>query len=328
MPDSGVPREVVDAAREAVKDNQRWSASSGERVWELAGGITRCGVCNRAMTHRFVPKRNGQGKYFYYYCRNDCHNRKNLQAADLEGRVAAFVSGLLTDAGKLTAKIDELIENERSALRDPEPEAKAWAQRLADVNRKRSGYLDLAADSLMSKDELRAKLAELEDEKTTAEKALADIDDRRERIEELERDRAALLESYRQQALTGGLALFTPEQRHAMYRRMRLVVRVGPGGIPAVDAGPDSFNAGTYKVDFDRLVVRGAEHEWAAEVEGVFPDEEWESVHLQSSFQDSSRFNGASCKKFVASGYCTVQYPSNLSLCSGFANNSGREERS
>ena len=213
-------------------------------------------------------------------------------------------------------------------MRDPEPEAKAWAERLENVNRKRSGYLDLAADDLMSKDELRAKLTELEDEKTTAEKALADIDDRRARIEELERDRAALLESYRQQALTGGLAFFTPEQRHTMYRRMRLVVRVGPGGIPAVDAGPDSFNAGTYKVDFDRLVVRGADQGWTVEVEGVVPDVECISVHSQSRFQDSLRFNGASCKKFVASGYCIVGYPSNRSLCSGFANNSGREERS
>ncbi len=294
VPDSGVPRELVEAAREAVKDNQRWpSSSSDERFWELAGGIARCGACNRAMTHRSVLKRNGQGKYFYYYCRNACPNRKNLQAADLEGRVADFVSGLLTDAGKLTAKIDELIEHERRTLRDPEPEAKAWAVRLADVNRKRSGYLDLAADGLMSKDELRAKLTELEEEKTTAGKALADIDDRRRRIEELERDKDALLEFYRQKALTNGLAFLTPEQRHAMYRRMRLVVRVGPGGIPFVDAGPDSFTPGTYKVDFDRLVVRGS-HGWSAEVEGVVPDEEWASVHSQSSFQDSSRFNSAS----------------------------------
>ena len=46
--DSGIPREVVDAAREAVKHNRR-PASRKHRFWELAGGITRCGGCGKLM---------------------------------------------------------------------------------------------------------------------------------------------------------------------------------------------------------------------------------------------------------------------------------------
>src|SRR4051794_32401973 len=37
VPDSGIPREWVDAAREAIKDNRR-TANSGARFWELSGG--------------------------------------------------------------------------------------------------------------------------------------------------------------------------------------------------------------------------------------------------------------------------------------------------
>jgi hypothetical protein len=38
VPDSGIPRELVDAAREAIENNRRPSAN-GERFWELSGGI-------------------------------------------------------------------------------------------------------------------------------------------------------------------------------------------------------------------------------------------------------------------------------------------------
>jgi len=42
VPDCGVPREWVDAAREAIKDNYR-PPSANRRFWELSGGLLRCG---------------------------------------------------------------------------------------------------------------------------------------------------------------------------------------------------------------------------------------------------------------------------------------------
>ena len=49
VPDAGVPREVVDAARVAIKDNQR-SSNAGRRFWQLSGGVMRCGACGNAMS--------------------------------------------------------------------------------------------------------------------------------------------------------------------------------------------------------------------------------------------------------------------------------------
>jgi hypothetical protein len=41
VPDPGIPREWVLAAREAIKDNERVS----RRFWELTGGVLRCAAC-------------------------------------------------------------------------------------------------------------------------------------------------------------------------------------------------------------------------------------------------------------------------------------------
>ena len=48
VPDSGISREWVDAAREAVRNNKKPS-SAGRRYWELSGGIFSCGCCGSRM---------------------------------------------------------------------------------------------------------------------------------------------------------------------------------------------------------------------------------------------------------------------------------------
>jgi hypothetical protein len=62
-------------------------------------------------------------------------------------------------------------------------------------------------------DELRAKLETLEETRETARRELDALDDRRWRVADLERDRAALLEPYTEKA-SKGLDYFTPEDRH------------------------------------------------------------------------------------------------------------------
>jgi UDP-3-O-[3-hydroxymyristoyl] glucosamine N-acyltransferase len=49
-----------------------------------------------------------------------------------------------------------VIEEERRALRgNPAQEIKAWARKLAEVDRKRSAYQDQQAEGLITLDELR-----------------------------------------------------------------------------------------------------------------------------------------------------------------------------
>jgi hypothetical protein len=69
----------------------------------------------------------------------------------------------------------------------------------------------------------------LEETRETARRELDALEDRRRRVADLERDRAALLEAYTEKA-SKGLDYFTPENRHQTYKRLRLSVLVRPGG--------------------------------------------------------------------------------------------------
>jgi len=69
VPDSGIPRELVDAAREAIKGN-RVPSRAGERFWELSGGVGRCAECGRRLRtiHRRKQRKSGPRSYGYYRC--------------------------------------------------------------------------------------------------------------------------------------------------------------------------------------------------------------------------------------------------------------------
>lgn len=93
--------------------------------------------------------------------------------------------------------MDLLIAQEREGRHsDPEREAAVWAEKVAECVRLRSAYQDQQADGLMTLAELGSKLEELENTRRMAEAELAALVAREERVEELERDRDALLELY------------------------------------------------------------------------------------------------------------------------------------
>ncbi len=87
----------------------------------------------------------------------------------------------------------------------------------------------MAAEGLITFDELRAKLAGLEERREAARRELDALKECRGRLAELEQDKATLLEAYSQKA-SKGFDYFTPEDRHQAYKKLRLSVRVQPGG--------------------------------------------------------------------------------------------------
>jgi site-specific DNA recombinase len=225
VPDAGISREVVDAAREVVKDN-RAPSSAGHRFWELSGGVFSCGGCGRRMMTNTVNAARG---HHYYRCptrqkdgKDSCPMSKNLRADAAEPLVWSFVSELLTQPERLRRGLEEMIARERESLcGDPEQEAKMWHEKLAEAERKRSGFQDMAAEGLITLDELRAKLAGLEETRTTARRELESLSQRREKLAELERDRDTLLEHYAGM-VPEALDELTPEERHRIYEMLRL----------------------------------------------------------------------------------------------------------
>jgi site-specific DNA recombinase len=236
VPDAGIPRELVDAARAVIKDNRK-ASSAGRRFWELSGSIFYCGGCSRQMVpHNTVNGWIQNGKrHFYYRCserwhhgKDACQNHKMHRADKVEAQVWGVVSGLLKDPKQLRADLDKMIELERSSRHgEPEREQKTWLDRIAEVDHKRARYQEMAANDLITFDELRARLAQLDTTRRIAERELEALQNHKERITELEADRDALLDSLIGIA-PGALDSLASEERHHTYKMLKLRVIVSP----------------------------------------------------------------------------------------------------
>jgi hypothetical protein len=235
VPDAGVPKEVVDRARDALRDNEKCS-SAGRRSWELSGGIFRCAECGRvlvAVTTLKGPK-GYRRRMFYYTCatrrqrgKHACSFSGSMNAQKAETAVWNAVCALLTDPESLRRDLEAMIEREKEARGDPEPEAEAWATTLSEAERKREKYQEMYAADAMTLDELRSKLDALEEARETARRELAVLAGWRESLQTLERDKELLLESYATRA-PDALDGLGPEERRTVYSMLGLRVEALP----------------------------------------------------------------------------------------------------
>jgi site-specific DNA recombinase len=253
--DSGLPRELVEAAREAIADNRK-ASSAGHRFWELSGGIMWCGNCGRRMTTCRRRRDSNASKYYHHYrCpkrqiegADACCHKKYYRAEEVEETVWRVVSDLMRDPEQLRADLERMLEQERQSMRGyPEKEAETWLHKLSEADRKRSGFQDLAAEGLITIVELRGKLAELEETRQTAEKELEKLKQHQRYLEELERDKDAVLEAYAQMA-PQALDALTAEERHQLYKMLRVRVTACADG-PLEITGMLGKDAGVRKTE-------------------------------------------------------------------------------
>ncbi|HWS81193.1 MAG TPA: hypothetical protein VN178_09230, partial [Rubrobacter sp.] len=85
------------------------------------------------------------------------------------------------------------------------------------------GYLELAAEGILGRDELRAKLAVLEETRETAERELHALEGRSELLKNLEREKDCIIERYAG-LVPEALEELSPKERHRVYRMLRLSV--------------------------------------------------------------------------------------------------------
>ena len=252
VPESGIPREWVDAARGAIADNVKFSQND-RRPWELSGGIARCAECGWAMAAHTVKGAKSRKVHHYYICsrvkvnyaHRSCSNGKSHRAEPLEQMVWDYVSGVMKDPEQLRADLDGMIELKRRETRgDPGREARIWTDKLADVERKRAKYQEAFAADAVTLPELKAYLAQLDETRKTAERELEALRANEEYARELETGRDALLDSLEAQA-PEALDSLTPEERHQWYKLLGLradaradgtveVSWAGSGGAQAV----------------------------------------------------------------------------------------------
>jgi len=110
-------------------------------------------------------------------------------------------------------------------------EARAWATKLAEIERRRDRYQEMFAAEAMTLDKLKAKLQVLNETCETAEKELALAVGEPERLEAMERDADLLLEPYAPLA-PGALDALSPEERRKVYVILKLTVEaLADGGL-------------------------------------------------------------------------------------------------
>ena len=178
----------------------------------------------------------GERSWNYYRCHRraahgarSCPQKKTLRAEPLENAVWQSVSDLLTDPERLRVGLEDLIAQEQSTIHgDPLKQTEALTNTLENVAGKRRRYQDMAAEGLISFDELRSRLAELDDARKTTERELESLRRHRDRIAELEHD-GMIMEQYAE-LIPAELELLAPEERRRVYSLLRLQVVPGQDG--------------------------------------------------------------------------------------------------
>jgi len=258
IPHFGIPREWVDATRKYFETYRGWRDKPGRRFYELRGFIY-CGECGRKMT----SYQNSSRRYHYYQCqarrnhgRRACPDSFNLNAGRAEKKIARDVSHLLQDSDRVMADLDAAIKRETAHITNTHMEVTTWLKIIEDCHRKRSGYQDLAADGLMTREELAEKLRVLDKNKADAQRQVENARDGQAHIEELKETKKAMLSAYASGILYDGVEHFSPEMRHEIYAALGLKVTVNSDGTMNLE----------YHVDADVIRLTREVEEYAREV--------------------------------------------------------------
>lgn len=188
-PDTGIPAEWVDAARENIRGNVRFS-TAGKRFWALSG-LAFCPCGTRLGTHT----KHSRGRVFgYYVCRrrqqhgpDACEHARFHNADKQENKVFWFVAEhIIFNPGKLRELIRAHAESQRTALHDYERETRGWLEQLTRIEDMRERYLEQHAAGLRSLEDAQAKVADLDRQREGVERELAALRDRETYLAELD----------------------------------------------------------------------------------------------------------------------------------------------
>ena len=237
VPDAGIPKEWVVAAREAIKDNE-WVSNAGDKVWELSGGVIRCAECGRAMTVNHI-RAKGRG---YYRCagrynggiESRCSMSRTVRAEEAETRVWGFVSEILTNPHRLAQGLEKMLENERQPSAGEDDAS--WLRRITELDLKQERLLDLHLDGDITTEQFRTKGAELEEARAAAEGQLEAARSHLVRLKDIERSKDPLISHYAS-LMPQALSELSSEEKNRIYKMMHLQILAQRDGTLIADWG-------------------------------------------------------------------------------------------
>jgi hypothetical protein len=270
--DAGLAAGTVDRAREAAKVRYRKPSGAAGRFWQLRG-IAYCGECGSVLSPHYVTGTRADGsktRIHYHQCRRryntgpkDCDHTTSYRAEILEKTIWEAVYGLLSDPERLKRQYREHIDREREQLLrgDTGRETRRLADELRRLEHRRANYYDIAADGDMSREMLRAKVAETDRQIEALQATLREAEDRHRSIEKLERLRDTNLSLL--EAFPPSFMCACPEDRRRIYQALALRADVDREGrirlngifdpdvyLPAVMQGsPDTLTPRLHSFD-------------------------------------------------------------------------------
>lgn len=239
VPDSGVPGEVAELARQSIEKNEK-NTRSRVREYELSHGILKCGHCGGTIkAHHSAPLKNttypSRKKYrAYYRCDRyrkksrdpavgGCDMSRNLSAVKIEERVWKAVRDVLLSPEKLDAALRGVVKG-KGRKSDPDKLTKL-SRRLSELERRRDGYLELGADGVMPRSELSEKLGRVDGEITTLRGEADSLALQADR-ERASKEDARLVLSRLKVHAPEILDALDPAGRRAMYKALDLRIEV------------------------------------------------------------------------------------------------------
>lgn len=108
-------------------------------------------------------------------------------------------------------------KEEEFSGRDPLEEAKKWQERISALDNKRKRYQEMAAEGLTDFAELKERLQELEEEKTAAQREIDSLLHKGGQLEEMRRNKDALLERLKEIPLRQ-IDSLSPDERRRVYQ--------------------------------------------------------------------------------------------------------------
>jgi DNA invertase Pin-like site-specific DNA recombinase len=178
--------------------------------------VARCDACGAKMSAVYAGPR--MARRYYYKCAHKC-GAAYVVVRDVEANAGPIV------VARLEGLKEELVREPRRAPPTPVPD---FAGSRARLQRRREKYLDAFADELMTKDELRARMAKLdadelridgEEQASLRPNPLADVSARRAVLREVG-------------AIARAWGKARPEARREIVRHLAVTARVSANKAP------------------------------------------------------------------------------------------------
>src|SRR5215203_1085571 len=162
--------------------------------------------------------------------KSGCTKGRGLRADVLEREAWETVSSILLRPDLLKAGLEKVMESEKQALAtEPEEQIARWAEHVERAKIKRSRYQDQEAEGLLTREELRSKLVELDETKRLAEAELEKLRRHEERIRAMEEAGEDLIERYAK-LIPEELKDLSPAERRRIYQMLQVSISVPKEG--------------------------------------------------------------------------------------------------